>query len=91
LIRLSGASFFIYLVHEFPLRAIVERWSRGCLDESTSCWLLTPIVLLGCYVAMILLDRTLPSLLAVLTGGRTPSLADRGTQTAAQSTPAHAC
>ena len=72
LIHVSGASFFIYLVHEFPLRAVVQRLSDRFLDHGTSCWILIPAVLLGCYGAMTLLNRTFPALVAVVTGGRTP-------------------
>jgi surface polysaccharide O-acyltransferase-like enzyme len=75
LIRLSGASFFVYLVHEFPLRAAVGRLADQVLDHSISCWIVTPLVLLGCYTAGVVLTRVCPSLMAVLTGGRTPATA----------------
>ncbi len=72
LIRLSGAAFFVYLVHEFPLRAVVERFAASYLHHDTSCWIITPIVLTGCFAAAMLLSRFFPSLMAILTGGRTP-------------------
>jgi surface polysaccharide O-acyltransferase-like enzyme len=70
LIRLSGASFFVYLVHEFPLRAIVERCGESMLDRSLMCWVLTPLVLVGCFAWASLCARWLPTLTATLTGGR---------------------
>ena len=75
LIRLSGASFFVYLFHEFPLRGVVERFSDRFLEHSTSCWIVTPLVITGCFAAAMLLGRYSPSLVAILTGGRTPTTA----------------
>lgn len=75
LIRLSGAAFFVYLIHEFPLRAVVERLSDRYLDHSTSCWVLTPIVIFGCFSLALALDRYCPTLIAWVTGGRTPASA----------------
>lgn len=73
LVRISGGSFFVYLVHEFPLRAIVERFSDSWIDHRYSCWLLTPIVLFGCYGAVVLLGHWFPVAVAIVTGGRLPS------------------
>ncbi|MGB7324179.1 MAG: acyltransferase [Rubripirellula sp.] len=73
IIRLSGGSFFVYLVHEFPLRAVAHRISDRLIDHDYSCWILTPIVLVGCYGAVIVLNRFAPRGLALLTGGRAPS------------------
>ncbi|MFK8111122.1 MAG: acyltransferase family protein [Rubripirellula sp.] len=75
LIRLSGASFFVYLIHEFPLRAVVERVSDRVLNQSIACWVETPLVLLGCFGIALVLNKACPSLIAVLTGGRTPKSA----------------
>lgn len=75
LIRLSGASFFVYLVHEFPLRAIAQRMSDRFLDQSTSCWIVAPTVLIVCFCLALLADRWCPTLVSILTGGRTPSSA----------------
>jgi surface polysaccharide O-acyltransferase-like enzyme len=95
LIRLSGASFFVYLVHEFPLRAVVERVLDRFVDPSTSCWLALPIVLVGCFGAALSLSRHLPTFVSVLTGGRTPDSAAQITQSTSHSistssSPAHA-
>ncbi|TWU47914.1 acyltransferase family protein [Rubripirellula reticaptiva] len=73
IIRLSGGSFFVYLVHEFPLRAVAHRISDRLIDHDYSCWILTPIVLIGCYWAVVVLNRFAPRALALLTGGRAPS------------------
>jgi hypothetical protein len=75
LIRVAGASFFVYLVHEFPLRAVVERFADRFLSHSTSCWIVTPIVLIGCYTAGMILSQHFPAAISLLTGGRTPSSA----------------
>lgn len=77
LIRLSGASFFVYLVHEFPLRGIVDRLSDRFLDHSIACWIETPLVVVSCFASALLLNRYFPSIAAILTGGRTPSNAAR--------------
>ncbi len=73
LLSLSGGSFFVYLVHEFPLRAVAHRVCDGVIDHSYSCWVLTPAVLLVCYTASVMLSRWCPMLISVLTGGRMPS------------------
>jgi hypothetical protein len=73
LLRLSGASFFVYLVHEFPLRAAVDRIADRWLDHDTSCWLVTPLVLVGCFTAALWLSRHVPAVVGILTGGRIPS------------------
>jgi surface polysaccharide O-acyltransferase-like enzyme len=92
LIQLSGASFFVYLVHEFPLRAVVERFSDRFLDHSTSCWIVTPLVITSCFATAMLLNRFAPSLVAMITGGRTPMTAARLADLPANNpnTPAHA-
>lgn len=77
LIQLSGTAFFVYLVHEFPLRAAVERiFDRLDLHEA-SFWIATPIVSLGCISVAVLLNRMAPAALSTLTGGRTPDRANR--------------
>lgn len=72
LVRLSGGAFFVYLVHEFPLRAAAHRISDRFIDHEWSCWVLTPAVLCGSFAAVFLLSRWAPSALAMLTGGRLP-------------------
>lgn len=72
LVSLSGGSFFVYLVHEFPLRAAAHRISDRFLDHDWSCWLLTPTVLCGSFAGVLLLGRFAPAALAMLTGGRVP-------------------
>lgn len=74
LLYLSGASFFVYLVHEFPLRAVAERISAQIVPESISCWFLTPTVVVSCYALAIVLFKFCPRITGVLTGGRGPAL-----------------
>ncbi len=92
LIQLSGASFFVFLVHEFPLRGLVDRFSDRFLDHSTSCWIVTPLVMSSCFAIAILLNRLFPKLVAMMTGGRTPTTAARLADAPATvpNTPAHA-
>lgn len=80
LIQLSVASFFVYLIHEFPLRAMVRNLGDRVLDHDTSSWIITPLVLIGCFGAAFLLSHFAPSVVEVLTGGRTPSKAKRISQ-----------
>jgi surface polysaccharide O-acyltransferase-like enzyme len=77
LIQISGASFFVYLVHEFPLRAVVHKLGDRILDHETSSWVTTPLVLLGCFAAAFVLSRYAPFIVDVLTGGRTPAKASQ--------------
>ncbi|WP_442505646.1 acyltransferase family protein [Novipirellula sp. SH528] len=72
LIRLSGAAFFVYLIHEFPLRAATERVVEPMLDKGAWFWVLFPAVTLGCFTAAMLLNRYIPRAIALITGGRTP-------------------
>lgn len=72
LVRLSGGSFFVYLVHEFPLRAAAHRISDRVIDHDWSCWVLTPAVLIGSFAFAVVLGRFAPGALAMLTGGRVP-------------------
>ncbi len=72
--QLSGASFFVYLVHEFPLRAIVGRVAEQGVEPSLSCWIVAPVVIVGCFAAAVVLCRLCPSMFAVITGGRAPAL-----------------
>lgn len=76
LLFLSGASFFVYLVHEFPLRAVAEKIVVKVVPESISCWFVTPIVVVGCYSMAIVLFKLCPTLTGILTGGRGPTMAN---------------
>ncbi|TWU04003.1 acyltransferase family protein [Neorhodopirellula pilleata] len=71
-IGLSGASFFVYLVHEFPLRAVVSKIADKLVDPTTSCWLAFPLVTVGCYAAALIFAAVCPKGYAWLTGGRLP-------------------
>ncbi len=75
LIRCSGAAFFVYLVHEFPLRAAVERVAQSTMDKPNWFWLTAPAAIILCFTAAILLNRLAPPVIAFLTGGRTPDSA----------------
>lgn len=77
LLYLSGGSFFVYLVHEFPLRAVVEKIATQLVPESISCWLLTPTVVIGCYSLAVLAFRFCPKVTGIVTGGRGPTAAER--------------
>ncbi len=74
-IRLSGAAFFVYLIHEFPLRATVERVAGPLLEKGVWFWVLFPLVTVSCFAAAMLLNRFAPRAIAFLTGGRTPDSA----------------
>ena len=73
LLQISGLSFFIYLSHEFPLRAVVHRIADRLVSEPFQCWLLTPIVVIACCVLGWAFNRYCPSLYTVVTGGRGPA------------------
>ncbi|EMI17144.1 membrane protein [Rhodopirellula maiorica SM1] len=75
MIRLSGAAFFVYLIHEFPLRAAMERVMGPMLDKGAWFWVLFPVVTVGCFAAAMLMNRLAPRTIAMLTGGRTPDSA----------------
>ncbi|QDS95207.1 Acyltransferase family protein [Roseimaritima multifibrata] len=77
LMRLSGAAFFVYLVHEFPLRAILVRGADQVVPHPYTCWVLTPLVVVGCFVAAVLTTRYFPLAMQTLSGGRVPSVGKR--------------
>ncbi len=81
LLNLSGGSFFVYLVHEFPVRAIAHRISDRLIDHEFSCWVLTPIVLVGGYTTAVMLSRFAPRGFAILTGGRAPTMGKKSAAT----------
>ncbi|MCA9137351.1 MAG: acyltransferase [Planctomycetales bacterium] len=69
----SGASFFVFLVHEFPLRAAIELAVERIGDPALSCWLVFPGVVIGCYAFALLTSKRFPVAFALITGGRTPA------------------
>ena len=73
LCRLSGAAFWVYLVHEFPLRAVVQRIADRLIDPSFSFWLNLPLVVIVCFVSAVLLTKWCPPVIELVTGGRTPA------------------
>lgn len=77
MIRLSGLAFFVYLIHEFPLRAAIERVVDSGIGKPAWFWVTTPAALGLCFGFGILLNRVAPSAIAFLTGGRTPDSAVR--------------
>lgn len=77
LVRLSGMAFFVYLVHEFPLRAVVERVAESTMDKPGWFYVTFPTAIVICFVAASLMNRTVPSAVAMLTGGRTPESAQK--------------
>jgi len=73
--RLSGVAFFVYLVHEFPVRAVAQRViSYGGFEEQ-AFWILTPVVAVSCFVVGEWTSRWLPRVYATFTGGRSPQRA----------------
>ncbi|MEM9585652.1 MAG: acyltransferase [Planctomycetota bacterium] len=75
--RLAGTAFFVYLIHEFPLRAVAERVSDRFVDPDVRFWLLSPLVVIGCFLLAEAMNRWLPWAVEVLTGGRTINAAQR--------------
>ncbi|SMP65322.1 Acyltransferase family protein [Neorhodopirellula lusitana] len=73
LLNVSSASFFVYLVHEFPLRAVIEKISARTLPADTACWIVMPMVVVGCYAVAFQLARFSPQGFAIFTGGRLPT------------------
>lgn len=71
-VALSGASFFVYLVHEFPLRAVVVKIAEKTIGATYSCWIVFPLVTIGLYAAAFLMARSCPTAYSVMTGGRVP-------------------
>jgi len=59
---------------------MVRNLGDRVLDHDTSSWIITPLVLIGCFGAAFLLSHFAPSVVEVLTGGRTPSKAKRISQ-----------
>ena len=74
-VRLSGSAFFVFLIHEFPLRAIVDRFVPYVMDARLSCWFVVPLVVAGCFSFADWCGRRFPVPVAFLTGGRTPQRA----------------
>lgn len=72
MLYLSGASFFVYLIHEYPLRAIAERVVGQFVPPSMSCWYITPLVGVGCYGLALVMFQWMPRYTGWLTGGRGP-------------------
>ncbi|MEO1614628.1 MAG: acyltransferase [Planctomycetota bacterium] len=75
MVRLSGASFFVFLIHEYPLRAVVKEVAGQLLDPASSCWILFPVVTVLAYGFALWSGRQFPNATGILTGGRTPARA----------------
>lgn len=73
-LAISGGSFFVYLAHEFPLRAIVVKVIGLIVPEAFTCWIATPCVVVGCYLLAVVIQQWLPSVYKIVTGGRGPDL-----------------
>lgn len=71
----SGAAFFVFLIHEFPLRALVRSVADTIVGPSMACWICFPAVVVGCFAFALWTSRRLPSVFAMVTGGRTPTRA----------------
>ncbi|WP_153557724.1 acyltransferase family protein [Roseimaritima sediminicola] len=70
--RLSSDSFFVYLIHEFPLREALERAGGMVVPVAWRFWLVAPLAILLSFAAAEAASRWTPTLVAVLTGGRIP-------------------
>jgi surface polysaccharide O-acyltransferase-like enzyme len=70
--KLSGLAFFVYLVHEFPLRAVVERFAATTSLGENSFWITAPVVVSVCFLSGRLVCEIAPTLFQVISGGRTP-------------------
>ncbi|MEM0925617.1 MAG: acyltransferase [Planctomycetota bacterium] len=77
LIRWSGASFFVFLIHEYPLRAFVQIIVERLGDSPLACWIVVPAVVTSSYAFAIWMSQHFSSATAMLTGGRTPSRAQQ--------------
>ncbi len=75
--KLSGLSFFVYLVHEFPLRAVVVRFVEMTSLDDNSLWIAAPLATVACFLGGWWLNHRLPTWFSRLTGGRTPTRAMR--------------
>ncbi|MEM6469993.1 MAG: acyltransferase [Planctomycetota bacterium] len=75
MIRWSGASFFVFLVHEYPLRAFVEQIIQKLGDPPAACWFVVPLVVASTFACGIWGMRCFPRATTFLTGGRTPQRA----------------
>lgn len=73
--RWSSVSFFVFLVHEFPLRAVIDTVIERSGDWPESCWFTFALVTVGCYAGGLWCSLSLPRLFELLTGGRTPGRA----------------
>lgn len=69
-LSVAGLAFFVYLTHEFPLRAIMHRGLDPVLPASVQCWVLIPVVLVLCVSLGKAMARHTPMFLAMVTGGR---------------------
>ncbi len=77
LVRWSGVSFFVFLVHEYPMRAVVKMTAQRVMDPSLACWVIFPAVVVLCYWIGIWAGDRCPGAFAILTGGRTATRASR--------------
>lgn len=77
---LAGCSFFVYLVHDFPLRSLILQSLDPLITPSNRFWLAAPLALVICFGTAALASRWTPGLLSALTGGRTPQAMSRRTQ-----------
>ncbi|WP_417744910.1 acyltransferase family protein [Rosistilla oblonga] len=69
--RLAEFSFFVYLVHEFPMREVLRRVTSKIVGEEFSFWIAAPTAIVCSLLLAQFASRYTPTLIAVLTGGRT--------------------
>lgn len=68
--RWAACSFFVYLMHEFPLREVLQRIAVNLVDEELIFWIAAPAAIVCCLVMAEIAARLAPSLTTILTGGR---------------------
>ncbi|WP_084150962.1 acyltransferase family protein [Azohydromonas australica] len=69
--RLAVVSFFIYVFHAFPLKAIAMALNEVPLLPRELTWFLAPaLTIMACHVLFHLLSRICPHGLGLVTGGR---------------------
>ena len=66
----SSASFFVYLIHEFPLRAAIEKVCEKFVPVEYTLWPTLPMVIIVCFGAAYVMNRYAPFFTGLLSGGR---------------------
>jgi surface polysaccharide O-acyltransferase-like enzyme len=73
LVYLSGYSFFIFLYHSYPLARIIVKTSDFLIPDSVKFYVTFPLALLTSLFLGTILNRYMPALFKMLSGGRGPT------------------